>query len=127
MSHITSLPASFPCCGLVKTKTTFVPVVSGFVAVIFPGVLACLPFFCGLALGVAGRDLTGVPAGHMGDVLIDGAVQAIQPAGDELAEAGAPGNLEKEGCRATSAVTTFPSAPTQGPVINGNPSPGLAV
>lgn len=57
---------------------------------------------------MAGGDHTGVPVGHMGDVLIDRAVQAIQPEGDELAEAGASGNLEKEGCRATSAVATFP-------------------
>ena len=82
-SPITSLLASFPHCGLVKIKMTFIPIVSPFVAVICPGVLACLLAFCCLVLCMAGGSLSSVLAGHVGDVLTDGAVCAVQPAGSE--------------------------------------------
>lgn len=51
--------------------------------------------------------------------------------GEEPAGAGPPGHLEKEGCRASSGATVFPSAltlePQHCPGTDGNPSPGLAV
>lgn len=81
MSHITSLLA--PHCSLVKIKMTFIPIASAFVAVICPGVLACLPSSFCLMLCVAGGSLRSVPAGRVGGVLTAGAVCEIQPAGSE--------------------------------------------
>lgn len=130
-SHIASLLTTFPHCSLVKIEMTFVPIISDLLLWFAQG---CLPSFCCLVLCVA-----GVPAGRVRGVLIDGAWGG-QKSNSKGSEGSAgrwgtswgrtPGPLEKEGCRASSGVTVFPSALTPGPQhcpgTNGNPSPGLA-